>query len=93
MEANHLLHDWRGQRNLITSDGAMRGRHERVQRFLYCVRLVHGMRSTRGWNWAKGLAGAVLLKQELGCLYNPIVIRHHVPPERLRECDASTGAP
>src|SRR5262245_33877322 len=93
MEANHLLHDRCSQRNLISSDGAMRGRHERVQRFLYGVRLVHGMRSTRGWNWAKGLAGPVLLKQELGCLYNPIVIRHHVPPERLRECDTSTGAP
>jgi hypothetical protein len=83
MEANHLLHDRGGQRNLIASDRAMRSRPERMKRFLYGVRLVHGTRSTRGWNWAKGLTGAVLLKQELGCLYNPIVIRHHVPPERL----------
>ena len=31
---------------------------------------------TRGRNRAKGLAGAVLLKQELGGLCNPIVVRH-----------------
>src|SRR5713101_1301115 len=93
METNHLLHDRRGQRNLVPSDGAMGGRHARVERFLYGVRFVHGARGTRGWKRAKGLMGAMLLKQELGCLYNSIVIRHHVPPERMRGCNASTSGP
>jgi hypothetical protein len=89
MEANHVLHDRRGQGNLVPSDGAMGGCHERVERFLYSVRFGDSARGTRGWNRAKGFAGAVHLKQEPGCLYNPIVIRHHVPPERMRECAKS----
>ena len=34
MEANQALHDWRGQRNLVPGNRAMRDRQEGVERFL-----------------------------------------------------------
>jgi hypothetical protein len=76
MEANHALHDWRGQGNLVPGNRAICGCHEGLERFLHGVRFVYSARGTRGRNRAKGFAGAVLLKQKLGCLCNPMVVGH-----------------
>jgi hypothetical protein len=87
LEANQALHDRRGQRNLVPGDRAMGSRQERVERLLHSVCFVHSARGTRYWKRAKGLMGAVLLKQEPGGLCNPIVVRHDIPPARLIEGD------
>jgi hypothetical protein len=78
MEANQLLHGRRGQGDLVPGDGAVCLSHERLQRLLHSIGLVNGARRACLWHRPEGLAGAVRLEQESGCLLNPAFVGHRV---------------
>jgi hypothetical protein len=77
-EAHHLLHDRRCQGDFVPSDGAMGGSHARMEGFLHRVRFINMARRKGGRKRSKGLAGSVRFAQELGCLYNPMLVSHPV---------------